>query len=175
MVVEVTAPAVPETPVGFLAVGGVKMIRLGVLKLARSSRLKISARNWRARRSRSLVSLRTLKSQRGQAGADISVAAEVAGETAGGGRGDEGGGIEPLARIAGDDLAREIGIEEWADGIACVAGVARVVAELRRDRESGLRGDDAGERPTADEAAGPAFVGAGELAAATEGQFIYED
>jgi hypothetical protein len=30
------APAVPETPDGFLAVGGVKTMRLGVLKLARS-------------------------------------------------------------------------------------------------------------------------------------------
>src|SRR5580698_10065440 len=63
VVVEVMAPAVPETPVGFLAVGGVKVIRLGVLKLARSRRLKSSARNWSERRSRSFVSLRTLKSQ----------------------------------------------------------------------------------------------------------------
>src|SRR6202000_1798915 len=57
------APAVPETPDGFLAVGGVKVIRFGVLKLARSSRLKSSARNCSERRSRSFVSLRTLKSQ----------------------------------------------------------------------------------------------------------------
>ena len=62
VVVLVIAPAVPETPVMFLAVGGVKVIRFGVLKLARSSKLKISARNWRLRRSRSFVSLRTLKS-----------------------------------------------------------------------------------------------------------------
>ena len=38
----VIAPAVPETPLGLLAVGGVKTIRLGVLKLARFRRLKIS-------------------------------------------------------------------------------------------------------------------------------------
>ena len=41
----VIAPAVPETPVGFAAVGGVNVIKLGVLKFARLSRLKISARN----------------------------------------------------------------------------------------------------------------------------------
>lgn len=41
----VMAPAVPESPVGFAAVGGVKTMRFGVLKLARFSRLKISARN----------------------------------------------------------------------------------------------------------------------------------
>jgi hypothetical protein len=39
------APAVPERPVRFVAVGGVKTIRFGVLKLARFRRLKISARN----------------------------------------------------------------------------------------------------------------------------------
>jgi hypothetical protein len=39
------APAVPETP------EGVNTIRLGVLKLARFRRLKISARNCRVRRS----------------------------------------------------------------------------------------------------------------------------
>src|SRR5215469_10206261 len=41
----VIAPAVPESPVGFVADGGVKIIRFGVLKLARFSRLKNSARN----------------------------------------------------------------------------------------------------------------------------------
>jgi hypothetical protein len=59
----VMAPAVPDKPVRWVAVGGVKTIRLGVLKLARSSGLKISARNCRLRRSRILVSFRTEKSQ----------------------------------------------------------------------------------------------------------------
>ena len=45
MDVLVIAPAVPESPVGFVADGGVKIIRFGVLKLARFSRLKNSARN----------------------------------------------------------------------------------------------------------------------------------
>jgi hypothetical protein len=53
----VMAPAVPETPVG------VKTIRFGVLKLARLSRLKISARNWTERRSRMWVSLKVEKLQ----------------------------------------------------------------------------------------------------------------
>jgi hypothetical protein len=39
------APAVPETP------EGVNVIRFGVLKLARFSKLKISARNCRLKRS----------------------------------------------------------------------------------------------------------------------------
>src|ERR1700756_4437249 len=51
------APAVPETPVG------VNTIRFGVLKLARLSRLKISARNWTDNRSWMLVSLNVEKSQ----------------------------------------------------------------------------------------------------------------
>ena len=53
----VMAPAVPDTPVG------VKVIRLGVLKLARFRRLKISARNCRFSCSRIRVSLRKEKSQ----------------------------------------------------------------------------------------------------------------
>src|SRR5580700_10165513 len=59
----VIAPAVPDKPVGFVAVGGVKTIKFGVLKLARSSRLKISARNCKLSRSRILVSFSTEKSQ----------------------------------------------------------------------------------------------------------------
>ena len=58
----VIAPAVPDTPEGFAAVGGVKTIRFGVLKLARLSRLKISARNCKLRRSRIFVSFRMEKS-----------------------------------------------------------------------------------------------------------------
>ena len=54
--VEVITPAEPETP------GGVKVIRLGVLKFARFSRLKISARNCRLNRSRSCVFLMAEKS-----------------------------------------------------------------------------------------------------------------
>src|SRR4029077_8832094 len=64
----VMAPAVPERPVRFVAVGGVKTMRLGVLKLARFRRLKISARNWRLRRSRMAVSFSTEKSQVARAG-----------------------------------------------------------------------------------------------------------
>src|SRR6516165_4263423 len=51
------APAVPETPVG------VKVTRLGVLKLARLRMLKNSARNCRLRRSCSVVFLMAEKSQ----------------------------------------------------------------------------------------------------------------
>jgi hypothetical protein len=47
----VIAPAVPDTPLGWAAVGGVKTIRFGVLKFARFKRLKISARNCRFIRS----------------------------------------------------------------------------------------------------------------------------
>src|SRR5258708_24497853 len=64
----VMAPAVPERPVGLAAVGGVKTMRLGGLKLARFRRLKISARNCRLTRSRMAVSFSTEKSQRGKAG-----------------------------------------------------------------------------------------------------------
>src|SRR5580704_10578491 len=59
----VIAPAVPERPVRFVAVGGVNTIRFGVLKLARFKILKISARNWTLRRSRTAVSFKTEKSQ----------------------------------------------------------------------------------------------------------------
>src|SRR5271169_6269703 len=52
----VIAPAVPETPVG------VKTIRFGVLKFARFSRLKSSARNWIVSRSLTAVFLIVEKS-----------------------------------------------------------------------------------------------------------------
>src|SRR5215831_72678 len=58
----VIAPAVPETPLGFVAVGGVNTIRFGVLKLARLRILKISARNWRRSLSRRPMSFNTAKS-----------------------------------------------------------------------------------------------------------------
>src|SRR5580704_7229078 len=107
-----------------------------------------------------------------EAGTNISVAAEVAGESALGRRGDERCGIEILLGVAGDDFAGEIGIEEGAHGVAGIAGVRGVVAELRRDRESGLGSDDARERPSTDQAAGPAFITAPELPAATERQLV---
>src|SRR5579862_5356208 len=53
----VIAPAVPDTP------AGVNVIRFGVLKLARLSKLKSSARNSISMRSRILVSLNAEKSQ----------------------------------------------------------------------------------------------------------------
>src|SRR5271169_1236058 len=53
----VMTPAEPDTP------DGVNTIRLGVLKLARFNRLKISARNCRLRRSCSWVFLMAEKSQ----------------------------------------------------------------------------------------------------------------
>ena len=60
----VTAPAVGEATPAAVAVGpGVNVIRLGVLKFARFSRLKNSARNCRSSRSASRVSLRAEKSQ----------------------------------------------------------------------------------------------------------------
>jgi len=49
--VPVIAPAVPERPDEFVAVGGVKTIRFGVLKLALFNRLKISSRNCSCKRS----------------------------------------------------------------------------------------------------------------------------
>jgi hypothetical protein len=53
---------VPDSPVGFEAVGGVNTIGLGVLKFARFSRLKISARNYSCSRSLIAVSFNTEKS-----------------------------------------------------------------------------------------------------------------
>src|SRR5258708_31032470 len=58
----VIAPPVPDNPLGLVAVGGVNTIRLGVLKFARFSRLKISARNCRFRLSRIRVFFNTEKS-----------------------------------------------------------------------------------------------------------------
>ena len=54
----VMTPVVPESPVGFVAVGGVKTTRFGVLKLARLSRLKNSARNCKRSRASELVALK---------------------------------------------------------------------------------------------------------------------
>ena len=142
------APAVPETPVGFLADGGVKVIRFGVLKLAQIEQVEDFGAELKGEAFAEFRVFEDAEVPGGEAGTNICVATEISGEAAGGWRRDERGGIEPLVRIAGDDFAGEIGIEEWANGIARVAGVAGVVAELRRDREAGLRGDDAGDEPS---------------------------
>src|SRR5580765_970593 len=60
--VPVMAPAVPESPDALVAVGGVKTIRFGVLKLALFNRLKISRRNWSCKRSCIVVFFSTEKS-----------------------------------------------------------------------------------------------------------------
>src|SRR5260370_39921821 len=74
----------------------------------------------------------------GQGGTGVGVAANVAVEAAEGGRSDEGSGIEPPIGIAEDDRAGELGIQERTDGIAGVAIVGRVVAELRGEGKAGL-------------------------------------
>jgi len=68
----VIAPAVPDNPVVLVAVGGVNTMRFGVLKSARFSRLKISARNCTFRLSRSHVLFSTEKSQVARPGPSIS-------------------------------------------------------------------------------------------------------
>ena len=153
----VMAPAVPESPVEFAAVGGVKTIRFGVLKLARSSRLKISARNCRRSPSRREVSFMHGEIPRREARADESVSAQIAAESAGRRRRDERVGIEPLRRFAENHGAGEIRIQKRAHGIPRVSGVRRVIAELRGEGKSILQGDDAVHRPAAHHTVGPAF------------------
>jgi hypothetical protein len=74
----VIAPAVPDSPVGFEAVGGVNTIRFGVLKFARFSRLKISARNCSCSRSLIAVSFNTEKSHGAKSRSHECVASRVA-------------------------------------------------------------------------------------------------
>lgn len=79
------APAVPDT---FVPVAEeVKIIKFGVLKFARLSKLKISVRNWRASRSRRLVVLRAEKSDVANPGSIKVFRAHIAVEAAVGGRG----------------------------------------------------------------------------------------
>src|SRR5215472_3211129 len=91
----------------------------------------------------------------GQSRADVSVAADVSVEAAGRWRSDKRRGIEPLRRSAQNHGATEIWIQERAHGIAGVAIVRRVVAELRREGESRLGGEDASYRPSADHPVAP--------------------
>src|SRR6202040_1227745 len=79
-------------------------------------------------------------------GTDIGVSAKIACKTAGGGRSDECVWIEPLVRVTQNNRAREIRIQKRSDGISRVAGVRRVVAQLRCERETRLNGDDAWKR-----------------------------
>ena len=144
----VIAPAVPESPVRFVAVGGVNTIRLGVLKLARFKILKISARNCTLKRSRSAVSFSKEKSQVASPG-PIEASSDVSKEAAGGRRRDERGWIEPLARLSQHHTAFEVRIQERPHGISRVAGIRRVVTELRRKGKTRSGGDNAGERPSA--------------------------
>ncbi len=72
----VIAPAVPERP------EGVKTIKLGVLKFARLSRLKSSARNWIVSRSLTAVFLIVEKSHVASPGPLTESLAEVSIEPA---------------------------------------------------------------------------------------------
>src|SRR5215470_5524699 len=92
----------------------------------------------------------------GKSRAGDDVAAGVAVKTACRRRSNEGGGIKPLPGIAQHNGPSEVRIDEGANRIARVAIVGRVVAELRSERETCLEGDDAGERPPADQGARPA-------------------
>jgi len=77
----------------------------------------------------------------------------IAPETRVVGRAEECFRIEPPRGFAEDERAVEGWIDERANGIAGVAVVGWVVAELRGQWEPGLNGDDAGERPAARELA----------------------
>ena len=68
---------------------------------------------------------------------------------------DECVGIEVLRWAALDDLACEIRIDGWTNGIARVAVVGRIVGKLRREGQAGLNGLDAAELPVAEEARQP--------------------
>ena len=116
-----------------------------MLKLARFKMLKNFRAKLHAQPFADLVFFEDGKIPSGQPRADVRVSADVAKESAGGRRGDERGGIEPLAGFTEDYAAREVWIQERPHGIACVAGIGWVVAELRRKRKAGLRGDHAGD------------------------------
>ena len=135
--VAVIAPAVPDTP------EGVKVIRFGVLKLARFSRLKISARNCRVRRSRRVRVLDGREVPRCQTGAGEVVAGGVAPETAVRWRLQKHRRIEPLRRRPENCVSCEARIVERPHRVAGVAVVRRVIAELRGEGKSALQGDNA--------------------------------
>ena len=86
------APAVPETP------EGVNTMRFGVLKFARFSRLKISARNCSDSRSRNagVFDRGKIPGRKPRPGQGIS--SQIAIESAVGRRLQKCGGIEPLRR-----------------------------------------------------------------------------
>lgn len=84
---------------------------------------------------------------------------------------DEGVGIE----VFGYRVRVEVACERWvpvrADGVARIAVARRVVAELGRERESGLNGDDGARGPSAgDKACGSRLVQ--EVSAGPKGQIV---
>ena len=79
----------------------------------------------------------------GEAGAGERIAGDVA-VGAGGGR-QKRCGVEALLWRARIEDAVEVGVPVGTDGIARVAVAGGVVAELRREGEAGLDGDDGAE------------------------------
>ena len=158
------APAVPETPVG------VNVIRAGVLKFARFSRLKISARNCRLKLSRSLVFFDGREVPRCQTRTDKVVALSVAEEPAVRGGLQENVRIEPLRRRPENGIAGEVRIVERPHGITRVAIVRRVIAELRGEWKPALQREDAVDAPAADHRAAESMHATAELLALPERQ-----
>ena len=81
----------------------------------------------------------------GEAGAGERVAGDVA--VGAGGGGQKRFGVEPLLWRARIEVAGEVGIPVGTDRIARVAVAGGVVAELRREGEAGLHGDDGAGGP----------------------------
>ncbi len=146
----VITPPVGDTSgmVGFGGASNAATIRFGVLKFARFKRLKISARNCRLNLSLIRVSLNVEKSQVARPG-PVAQRPQIPVEAAGARRVNERGGVEPLIGVPRHHGSAECRIQERPDRVARIAVVCRVVAELRRKREPGLRADDRVQRPSA--------------------------
>jgi hypothetical protein len=107
-----------------------------------------------------------------KAGTADRVSAQVAVKTNGGRGRDQSGRIEPFIGLTQHDWANEVGIHKRSDRISGVAVVRRVVAQLRSDGKSSLRGEDAGETPSTDEVIGETAVAVCVGLAAAERQIV---
>ena len=132
------APAVPERPVRFAAVGWSKYNEVRSIEVGAIEEIEKFGAKLQAQPLMKGYVFQNGEIPRREAWADERVSSEIAVESAGGGRGYERAGVEPLRRLAENGGSSKTWIYERSHGIPCVAIVRRVVAELRSEWEAGL-------------------------------------
>src|SRR5579864_1681214 len=107
-----------------------------------------------------------------QARADVRVSSDVAEEAAVIRWSDKSVGIKPLTGISEDHRAGKCRIKKRPDRVTRVSVIGRVIAQLRSEWKSGLRGHNAIQRPSAKRMSESAAPGTQKFSAPPKRQFV---